>query len=225
LIANVYAGIKWSRLTAITKVRVVGALPEDQQRISDELGAFANIPALQVNPRKVETQLYGRSAVEKVSVSRNVFGRAVVELEYRTPVAQIGGTGGAALSEDGVVFQAIQPLKELPIVELPPEAIVPVLTVAGPWQSGDVGNLAAQVNQIGGTESKTITASENGGLCLNIGSKFAVQLGLPDRLGEKIDYLRRKLDEDPGLLTSGKTLILVSLDRPTFGQGVVKKER
>ena len=74
-------------------------------------------------------------------------------------------------------------------------------------------------------EEKTLTADENGGLCLNIGSKFAVRFGLPKRLDEKMDYLVRQLDQDPGLIASGKTLVLVNLDRPSYAQGVAKREQ
>jgi len=204
---------------------VVGALPEDQARIQEILQRCENVPALRLDPRRVETLLAQRGCVQRAQVTRNIFGRAVVNMEYRTPVAKILGGNGAALAADGAVFQAIQPLGDLPKVALSAEANVPVLTIAGPWRSGDVAQLATEINEIAIGQDKTITALENGGLCLNIGSKFAVQLGLPERLGEKIDYVRRKLEEDPGLIASGKTLNLVSLDRPSYALGVAKKER
>lgn len=225
LLGNIVAGIGWSKLTSVGKIRVVGTAPVDEPRIREILERCEDIPALKLDPRRVETLLARKSSVQKAEMTRNIFGRAVVNLEYRVPVAKIQGTGGAVLSSDGVVFQALQPLTGLPQVALSAEAKVPVLTVAGPWRSGDVATLATEIREIAAGQDKTITALENGGLCLNIGSKFAVQLGLPERLGEKIDYVRRKLEEDPGLVASGKTLNLVSLDRPSYALGVAKKER
>lgn len=225
LIANVGAGVAYSRLTSVVKVRVVGAAEADRERIEGILGDLKDKPALSINPRAVETRLSERSAVAKAEMTRNVFGRAVVTVEYRRAVAKIVGRPGVGMSRDGVVFQTIEPLGDLPSVVLPEEANRPVLALTGTWRSGEVGALAAETQDIAEGEEKTFIPDANGGLCLNIGSKFAVQLGLPTRLDEKIEYLRRKLEEDPGLLASSKTLILVSLDRPTYAQGVANKQR
>ncbi|MBN9502494.1 MAG: hypothetical protein BGO01_13845 [Armatimonadetes bacterium 55-13] len=226
LVVNIVMGIRYSRLTSITKVRVIGAAKGDEHRIKAILARYHDIPALQINANALMTTLNSRSAVNRVDVTRNIFGRAVVSMDYRMPVAKVVGMSGAAIARDGSIFQTIDAVpSDLPSVSLPVDAQKPIMTLVGPWRSGEIGGLAAEVRKIVPDEEKTLTADENGGLCLNIGSKFAVRFGLPKRLDEKMDYLVRQLDQDPGLIASGKTLVLVNLDRPSYAQGVAKREQ
>ena len=220
LVGNVIAGIYKSPITAISKVKVEGAEEGDQKRIEAMLVRVHDQPALQVNRRLVETWLMDRSAVAKSELTRNIFGRATVTLEYRRPVASIAGLKGAALGRDGALFQTDQDLSNLPSLNIAKESIKPTLTLAGLWHSGEVAGLSSAVGDLASANPLRITVQEDGGLCLNIGSKFAVQLGLPDQLDDKIDFLRKQLDQDPELLVSGKTLNLVRLDRPVYRQGV-----
>ena len=222
LVLNLILGIFYSRLTAISRVRVEGAQPGDQKRIAALLTKIHDQPALQVNRRAVETWLMQKSAVNKAEMTRNIFGRALVSLEYRRAVAVIDRAGGAALSRDGSIFQSAGPFDGLPTVNVTPELLYPSMTIAGIWRVRDVARLAAELADLEKLQHLTIYVMSNGGLCLNIGSKFAVQLGPPEQLDKKIDFLRRQLDQDPELVVSGKTLVLVRLDRPVFRTGVDK---
>ena len=126
----------------------------------------------------------------------------------------------AFISREGVIFQVEQRWEGLPILHLPPEANKAIITFCGAWRAGELGALCTELVTITDAERLEIAPSEVGGLCLNIGSKFAVQLGLPDKLDEKVDYLRKQLEDDPSLLESGRTLNLVSIDRPSYKEGV-----
>ncbi len=224
LIGNLVAGVFHSRITSIVKVRVEGAQPDDEHRVRALLQRIHSQPALQLNKRVTESALLERTAVSKVEMTRNIFGRARVSLSYRRPVAKIGGMAGMALSREGVLFQTSQDLSGLPILVLPEEALKPALTIAGPWRPSEVGGLASELANFSGRQVVEISVLANGGLCLNIGSKFAVELGLPEALDDKVDYLRRQIENDPALLVSGQTLNLVSLDRPALRMGIGKKK-
>ena len=224
LIGNLLAGMFYSQITSIVKVRVEGSEPDDEHRVRALLQRFHSQPALQVNKRAVESALQNRAAVAKAELTRNIFGRARVHLTYRRPVAKVARMNGTALSRDGVLFQTNADLAGLPLLILPDEALNPSLTIAGPWRPAEVGGLASELANFSGPQVVEISVLANGGLCLNIGSKFAVELGLPESLDEKIDYLRRQLENDPALLVSGQTLNLVSLDRPALRMGIEKKK-
>lgn len=220
LIGNLFTGVFYSRMTSIVKVRVEGAQPDDQHRVRAILQRIHSQPALKLNRHVTESALLERSALVKAEMTRNIFGRARVQLAYRRPVARIAGMSGAALSRDGVIFQTSSDLSSLPIVRPPNEGLQPSLTVAGPWRPGEVAGLASELANFSDRQVVEISALNNGGLCLNIGSKFAVELGLPEQLDAKIDYLRNKVESDPALLVSGQTLNLVNLERPALRMGI-----
>lgn len=220
LIVNVIAALFYSRLTSIILVRVEGVAPDDRVRVQALLQRVHDQPALNLNRYAVESWMQERSAVANADLSRNIFGRARLRLTYRRPVAAVRGLNHAYLSREGVIFQTEGISGELPIVKLPPEAEQPILTIAGAWRAAEVGALCAAINDLGQGQRVEIAPSETGGLCLNIGSKFAVQLGLPDQLDAKVDYLRKQIEDDPSLIQSGRTLNLVSIERPSYKQGV-----
>jgi cell division septal protein FtsQ len=224
LVVNIVAGVFASKLTSIVKVRVEGAQLDDQSRIRALLQRIHDQPALKVNRFAVESNIAGKSAVSKVEMTRNIFGRALVTVEYRRPVAKIAGLSGAALARDGVIFQSSQDLTGLPTVVLSKDAKAPTIALAGSWRSGEVAGLAGALVDLSAQNPVEIITLENGGLCLNIGSKFAVELGLPERLDDKVEYFKKQIEDDPSLLMSGRTLILVSLERPSYRAGVEKSK-
>lgn len=223
LISNVVAGVYASRMTSIVKVRVEGVQPDDQHRIRAILQRVHSQPALQLNRRITESRILERSAVLRTEMTRNIFGRARVTVSYRRPVARIAKMPGAALSREGVVFQTGEDLSKLPVLSPPDEGLKPSITIAGPWRPGEVAGLASELANFSGRQVVEIIVLSNGGLCLNIGSKFAVELGLPESLDEKVDYLRRQIENDPALLVSGQTLNVVSLEKPALRMGIERR--
>jgi hypothetical protein len=225
LVANLIAGIYASRITSVVKVTVEGAPEDDRARVRALLQYIHDQPALQVNRHGVESRVLEKSAVAKAEMTRNIFGRARLNLEYRRPVAGIKGSSGAALGRDGVIFQTSETLSHLPSVAIFEDAKLPALTVAGPWRPGEVAGLASALIELSQQQHVEIAALENGGLCLNIGSKFAVELGLSEQLDQKIDFLKKQIEDDPAVLTSNKTLVLVSLESPVYRIGIEKRKQ
>lgn len=222
LVANLILGTFYSPLTAVVKVQVSGANPADQPRIKAILQRIHDQPAMQVDRNWVEAKMLEQSAIFQADMTRNVFGRARVNLQYRRPVAKVAGMPGIALGRDGVLFLSKDNLESLPSVLLPASANLPGAAIVGTWRSGEVAVLAAEMNGFMPDKPLEIVPLETGGLCLNIGSKFAVELGYPEKLEEKVDFLRKQVEDDPALLESGKTLNLVSIERPSYRQGIVK---
>jgi hypothetical protein len=225
LFANIVAGIYASRITSVVKVAVEGAQEDDQARVRALMQYIHDQPALQVNRHATESRLLERSSVAKAELTRNIFGRARLSLEYRRPVASIKGSPGAALGRDGVIFQTSADLANLPSVDIFGDAKLPTLTIASPWRPGEVAGLASALIELSQLQHVEIDTLENGGLCLNIGSKFAVELGLSEQLDQKIDFLKKQIEDDPAVLASNKTLVLVSLETPVYRIGVEKRKK
>ena len=224
-VANIFAGLYASRLTSLIKIRVEGAMPEDKARIRAILERTHSKPALQLNRRATESAILSKGEVLSAEMTRNIFGRALVKVKYREPVAAIKGMANRVLAIDGVVFDTHRNVSGLPTFSMPEIARAPAIGIVGPWRSRDVGWLAAAVRGIAGEEPVEIQSTDDGGLCLNIGSKFAVDLGLPEDLAAKVDRLRKKLDDEPALISSGKTLVLVSLENASLRDGVNRNRR
>lgn len=222
LTVNLIVGVFASRITSVVKVQVEGVKPNDRSRIRAILQRIHSQPALQLNRHVTESLILEKSAVSRVEMTRNIFGRARVKVEYRRPVAAIANMAGAALGRDGVIFQESEEMNGLPVVSLPSDVLLPSTSLVGTWRSGEVAGLAAELADLSKRNRVEISSLKSGGLCLNIGSKFAVQLGLPEKLDEKVEFLRKLIEDDPALLVSGQTLNLVSLERPTFVNGTEK---
>lgn len=223
--ANIIAGIYSSRITSVVKVTVEGAQDDDHGRVRALLQYLHDQPALRLNRHATESRVLERSAVAKAELTRNIFGRARLNLEYRRPVASVSGSPGAALGRDGVIFQTSEDMAGLPSVDIFEAAKLPALTIASPWRPGEVAGLASALIELSQQQHVEIAALENGGLCLNIGSKFAVELGLSEQLDQKIDFLKKQIEDDPAVLTSNKTLVLVSLEAPVYRIGIEKRKR
>lgn len=219
---NIFAGLYASRLTSMILIRVEGAQPDDRARIKAILERVHSQPALQLNKHETESRILAKSAVREVEMTRNIFGRARVKVTYNRPVAAIANMPGTALSEQGNVFQTSEDLTLLPKVWMPSSARMPIVSLLGSWESRETARLAIQSVDLPGSRELEIIASEDGGLCLNIGSKFSVELGLPEKLEDKLAAVRNMIEDSPDVLNSGQTLNLVSLDLPSIRKGNIK---
>jgi hypothetical protein len=213
---NLATGLYASRLTSMIKVRVEGAKTGDQPRIRAILERIHSQPALRLNKRETESRILEKSEVARVEMTRNIFGRARVVVSYKRPFGRLSGMSGIALARDGSLFQTDTELEGLPRIHVAKNAIAPMTGIIGPWRAREVGGLAAEMVDVAADQPVEIDVLEDGGLCLNIGSKFAVELGLPDHLDDKVAFVRKQIEDDPSLLTSGRTLNVVSLDRPAY---------
>ncbi len=224
LVANIVAGVFASRLTSITRVRVTGVQDSDRSRVRAILQRIHSQPALQVNRHQTESELLSKSAIVRAEMTRNIFGRANLSLVYRRPIAAMSSSVGAALGRDGVIFQTDQDLSGLPRVTLHKKAQTVTMTLAGTWRTREVAGMADRLGELSMQHPVEIVVFESGGLCLNIGSKFRVELGSEEMLEEKLAFVLKQIADDPALVESGKTLNVVKLDRPAYRIGIEKRE-
>ena len=81
LMANVGAAAWMSPLTVLRTVKVEGASLRYKPYIVSIVKKSADIPAMQVDPNRVESQILASSAVESCDFRRNVFGRGVLQIK------------------------------------------------------------------------------------------------------------------------------------------------
>lgn len=216
LVVNVAAGLFFSPMTAITRVRVLGAEPFDRPRLEGLLTAYAGKPVASITPRVVESGVEEAPEVRDVDFTRNWFGRAQLKITYRKPVAKISGTKALYLSDEGVTYTSRQRIPPLPSAELPESANSAALTYAIEAPLQPLGELCAHIPAPIDTTSVTALYHPEKGLCLNTGESSALVIfGPAENLDEKIAGLSKILQDNPNILRENLELNLIVPERAT----------
>jgi cell division septal protein FtsQ len=214
LLGNITAGVFFSKLTSVVRVQVRGVPSWDRPRVEAILLAAKDTPAMVLNPHRVESEVQALPEAEVARLSRNVFGRANLAVQYREPVARVQAKRLVGLTYEGVLYPAHSLPPGLPIVRPPKESALPLIGFVGSWNPGEVAQVCDQTRDLALNRTVIVSVDSQGGVCLNIGSGGAVQLGQPTELEAKLSLVRRKLQEDPSFLERLEYLDVKAPDRP-----------
>jgi len=214
LLANIAAGVVWSPVTSIRKVRVTGARDDDRQRLAGVLAALRDVPCARVDRPLIETGVLAESDVRSAVLRRNPFGRATLRVGYRRPVARLEALPEVLLSNEGVLYKARRAATGLPLLRLPREALEPSATLAGLWEPGRVSELCARASEFGPAEKTVVDVESTGRLCLNMGSGARIEFGSSEQLGDKFDEVHRILRTHPTLLEEGFGVNVTAPSKP-----------
>ena len=215
LVVNVAAGIAFSPVTAVRRVRVEGAPPADRKRLTDLLQSLKNVPCARVDARAVESRALENPELRGASLARTPFGSAVLRVARRRSVARLFGSLEIGLSADGILYPATELAEDLPTVRLPAKYPAVGLTLGNAWRTEDVAHLAGLVRGLAKTEPARIDLFPGGKVCLNIDSGIVV-LGRLESLDEKVARFRQMFAERPDLFTNVQSVNLVRVEAPQF---------
>lgn len=209
-----WVGLYTSQLTQLSSVRVSASPYGDKQRLTNILKGFESLPALQIDPASVERSIASKRFVLNSQFTRNIFGRAVLKVEYRKPVAWIRGTKGWFVDATGVAFPSRG--EKSPAIGVDKSVLPesPVVSLGGPGLLQDAAQLAKAVQESGLNLHGVIWVDERVRLCLNSSLGAKVTFGSGKDLDSKLDALRRALASEPSLLKSAKEVNLVVPDAP-----------
>jgi hypothetical protein len=197
LAVHTLIGLYLSPVTGARTIRVTGAPGYDRERIGQFLSGFKDTPFLRVNRSKIQSLAMENLAMERAEYRANPFGRGVLELTYKRPVARVAGTEGLYLSGRGSVFSLSGEVPVRVTVEPPFPVGQRNLSVFSSWRSG----VAAQ-------------------MCENIGERLPesewrlVEFGSFKDAELKVQALEDILKDDPGLLARVSRLVLSSPSNP-----------
>lgn len=218
LIANVAAGIFYSPITSVVRVKVEGALPHDRARIEKILAGMHNVPCAQVPARALESAVADLPQARAASLDRNFFGSGRLNVSYRVPVARLEGAQSVALTDDGALVPVEAPLGELPVLRLPATVNAPMLSLVGSWESMRLAELAQQAAALLPQRRFSIVAAPER-VWLNVDATQVI-LGSCDDLPKKLGVLRERLERQPEFFSTVEKLNLTAPDRPVV---VLKK--
>ncbi len=215
-VVHAIVGLALSPVTSLTLLRVVGAPQFDQSRIRQAVQSVNGTPRLRANSNQIRSLILEKSAVEAVDYRANLFGRGVLTVRYKVPVAIIDEPNGLMLSSKGQLFSSPIATKNLPVLVPPAELDARNLTIVGGWRTREAAKICEKVITELPPYNWRIGVSKNGFVTLHPGAGAKVELGSFDDSEAKIRALAKILKDDPTLLTKVSKLTLYSPDKPVY---------
>lgn len=213
--ANVCAGLMFSPITAASAVRVVGAEEADRARITTHLQSLRYVPCLRSNRARVETLIQAGETVDRADFSQNLFGRGLLQIESRQAVARLDTARPYCLDETGVLFQG-EGGSDLPLVKIQGMAKAPNASFADAWEPGAVARLSKSLGGILAKARWTIEVDGLGVLSLYESKGGRIVLGSSDDMDEKLQQVKKIMDETPDLLARVERIDLTSPKAPVY---------
>jgi hypothetical protein len=208
LAANVLVGLYASPATAVRSLRFEGVPKEDQERLAQLARSLEGTPYLRVPWTTLRSAIEGDLAVQATEVSGNLFGRAIVAVDYKAPVATVVDQPGLFLARDGSLFAA-KGAVDLPLSVQPPAGNgVQNLSVFGSWRSVATARMCENIGERLPGRNWRIVVSREGSVELFPVQGAVVEFGSFEDMDEKVRVLVEALRDEPDLLASVRRLNL-----------------
>ena len=212
---NVLAGLWFSPLLSLWRVRVVGAQPQDQPAIAAIIESETDVPALGVRSMALETSVQRLPEVDSATFGDNVFGSGRLVIRYRTPIARLAHSK-LALDALGRVWRTRQDVSLLPSVRLPSSAMNAGLSLTRSAPLAGVAGLAKKLPDVWPQFTGEIVLDDAGTVCLNRSDSGRVVLGGTDAMDEKLSRLAGLLHDRPELFSGAIEVNLTAPSHPVF---------
>ncbi|MCH8979890.1 MAG: hypothetical protein IH945_11705 [Armatimonadetes bacterium] len=219
LALNLVVGLVFSPATAMSHLRIVGAQPYDRDRLADIAERIQHRPLLRVNGQAVQSEALENTAVVSASYRANLFGRGVLTVRYRRPVAAIVGRERLYLSDRGTIFSSPHDFALTMSVDPPIDVDEENLAVFSGWQGGAAARMCVSITELLPRSEWLLKVSPTGYVRLE-SDGGVVEFGSFDKSEQKVRKLADILSDDPDMLSSVTSL---NLSEPTEPSYVPKK--
>lgn len=211
---HLYIAIYYSPLTAAKIVRVTGSEPGDAESIAKILNQVKGIPAMQVRTLKVESEIQLLDAVLTSEYTQNLFGRGLLKVTSKVPVARIVDRPDLALDQNGGLFTSPESGESLVSVVMPEVTVQPTGLVMCGYPRQKIAQLCGLLKNKFKDTAYTLEVSDRGVISLRVPDRATIILGSSDALEEKLQKLREMLDSDPDLYSRNSEVNLTSPNSP-----------
>ena len=195
----------------MSRLRIVGAQSYDRERLAKIAQGLQRRPLLRVNGLSVRSEALENPAVASASYRANLFGRGVLTVRYRTPVAAIAGQNGLFLSDRGTIFSSPHDYALTMSVDPPIDADETNLALFGGWQGGAAARMCVSITELLPKSDWLLTVSPTGYVTL-VSDGGLVEFGSFDKSEQKVQELAKILSDDPDMLSG---VISLNLSEPT----------
>lgn len=224
LVINVVFAVRYSRVTAIRHITLIGVRADENDRIENILYPLRGVPYPKVDATAIETEALREPSVRRATFTHNAWGGATLKLSYRKPVARLAKSSTLALDDEGVVFSAPDLTPDLPTLSLPGGGPPTLAGMAMNWHAQRFADLAVRIRAYSPKRDVGIEVDERGQVCLNM-NPGRVDLGSSEDLGDKMDILEKRLRANPNELAGVQKLVLTDPKNPTFVPLVTSKDQ
>lgn len=212
-------GIGFSPLTRVSTVRIVGCPDFLREESEATVKGLRTVPFARLDQTGIASRLRNDPDVESAHFTANVFGRGVLKIEMREPVARIVESGRVYMDASGNLFASRQEAEILPLVSVPPEAVRAGATLCGPVEGRAIVGLLTALRRLFPQEACSLAVDPRGVISLTLEHGGMVEFGSTEDLDEKIEVLGKILDATPGLMRQVRRLNLTAPDRPVVVRG------
>ncbi len=168
---------------------------------------------MNVNKRMTESLVLGGSAVELANFNLNVFGRGILRIRQKIPVAKIGQSSQLFLSSHGDLFTANLNPKDQIGVQVD-EGLGMNFSFMSGWEPGAVATLALKIKAELPPGNWRVQFKSGGNLWLNRGTGATIILGDSSQMDRKLRVLKGILASEPKIEETVKEINVTAPDRP-----------
>ncbi len=216
LAGTFFACLLLSPLTSLRTVRAVGFLPEDKAGLERVVQPLSKIPWLKLDREQMRTAILRNQDFESVQVEANVFGRGLVKVTRRKPVAIINSSAKILLSDRGEIYRTSQALPIAGKITLPANALGVGGTLMGSWDSGKIAELCADLRDKVPNLPWNVEVDPRSVITLRAEGAPTIILGGSDDLDKKIARLVDIFNKKPDLIRTAKEINLTAPDEPVY---------
>lgn len=212
---NVILGILYSPLTKARIVWVEGASLEQKPELIKVIQAVRGLPWPQVDKDKIQGAALELSPVASAEYSQNPFGRGILKLRQRKPVARIGTTTAYMDEIGGIYNLSTAPMGKVPVLILSPVFTLPTLSPVARWESGRIAKICAESSRKWPEMPLKLEVTERGVINLQplTGGAMAI-LGSSDDWEIKLAALDHMVRSDPDLWRRYREINLIDPQSP-----------
>jgi len=214
VVLNCVAGLLFSPLTSANRVRVVGISSEDEETITKQIQGIRGQPCLTADRHGLESLVGRASDIRSVEFALNLFGRGLMKVEYRQPVAQVDGKPRELIDEAGNLYFSDELVPNLPSVVLPPMAKIPAAGLISGWDAARVANLCSLLTSEIPNARWRVVLDDRSVISLTGNKMPRIVLGSTDDLDKKIARLASIVREQPRLIETAREINLTAPDIP-----------
>jgi hypothetical protein len=206
----------YSPVTAVRRVRVVGAKPYDYERIVQHIQTIQKIPYVKLNLRRLETLLLANGEIRSVKLYSNPFGSAGITIESRVAVAKIMNTPSLYLSEDGVLFTPNASVTKAISLWVPTDFYDGNLCLGGRWEAQKMALFCRKLSRTMFSDRWDVAINAGGVICLRRQGQSTIIFGFQEKADEKMSQVERIIRQYPGVLFEAKAINVMVPSHPVL---------
>ncbi|MBN8691262.1 MAG: hypothetical protein J0L72_10825 [Armatimonadetes bacterium] len=198
---NSAAGVYFSPATRANVIRIEGSIPSEDPRIQGILESVRGKPAMQVPVSLIESRILESEEIAGAKYSQNIFGRGLLKVMLKQPVAEVEGRDQVFLSELGDLYLSKRVVTGLPKLRLPQSTLEPGLSPFATWQSGAIATLCESLINDWQDLKPVVVVGERGVYEMEVEGGSKVILGTSEKFPDKLAKLKEMTRKESDLFS------------------------